>query len=110
MAIWTPKFEELHVEGPPLQPSHVEHPKLELKPLPDYLKYAFLRENCTFPVVVNSKLTPTQEEALLGILREHKGAIGWTIADITGISPLTCSHRIYLDVDSKPSHVNVNVG
>ena len=102
-AIWTPGFEELPLEEPPLLPSHVEHPKLELKSLPAYLKYVFLGKNCTFPMVVNSNLTPTQEEALIGILLEHKGAIGWTIADIVGISPLTCSHRIYLDVDAKSS-------
>uniref|UniRef100_A0A2N9GXZ8 Reverse transcriptase domain-containing protein n=1 Tax=Fagus sylvatica TaxID=28930 RepID=A0A2N9GXZ8_FAGSY len=33
----------------------------------------------------------------------HKGAIGWTIADIKGISPLICTHRIYLEDNVKPS-------
>ena len=31
-------------------------------------------------------------------------AIGWTIADIKGISPSTCMHRILLEEGAKPSH------
>ena len=37
------------------------------------------------------------------ILRTHKTAIVWTIADIKGISPLIYTHRIYLEEDVKPS-------
>ncbi|XP_057799390.1 uncharacterized protein LOC131015119 [Salvia miltiorrhiza] len=33
----------------------------------------------------------------------HKSTIGWTIADIKGISPSTCMHRILLEPNSKPS-------
>jgi hypothetical protein len=33
----------------------------------------------------------------------HKNALGWTIADIKGISPLICSHMIYLEENAKPS-------
>ena len=36
-------------------------------------------------------------------LRTHKTAIEWTIADIKGISPLVCTHRIHLEEDVKPS-------
>ena len=36
------------------------------------------------------------------MLREHKGALGWTIADIKGISPLICSHHINLEDDVIP--------
>jgi hypothetical protein len=84
-------------------PSSVEAPKLELKPLPVELKYAFLGQEETFPVVISSKLNDEQESKLLKILRMHKGAIGWTIADIKGISPLICTHRIYLEDNAKPS-------
>uniref|UniRef100_A0A2N9H0L4 Reverse transcriptase/retrotransposon-derived protein RNase H-like domain-containing protein n=1 Tax=Fagus sylvatica TaxID=28930 RepID=A0A2N9H0L4_FAGSY len=83
--------------------SSVEAPKLELKPLPVELKYAFLGQEETFPVVISSKLNDEQESKLLKILRMHKGAIGWTIADIKGISPLICTHRIYLEDNVKPS-------
>jgi hypothetical protein len=33
----------------------------------------------------------------------HKNALGWTIADIKGISPLICTYRIYLEKNAKPS-------
>ena len=44
-----------------------------------------------------------QKGKLLWILRDHKLAIGWTIADLKGISPLICTHRIYLENDCKTS-------
>ena len=37
------------------------------------------------------------------MLREHKGAIGWTMADIKGISPTFCQHKIILEEEFKPS-------
>ena len=37
------------------------------------------------------------------MVREHKGALGWTIADIRGISPFICTYRIYLEEEAKPS-------
>jgi len=33
----------------------------------------------------------------------HKNALGWTITDIKGIGPLICTHRIYLEENTKPS-------
>ena len=44
-----------------------------------------------------------QENQLLEILRTHRTALGWTIADIKGISPLIYTHRIHLEEDVKPS-------
>ena len=100
---WAPKFEPL----PPIEdrvlPSEERPPKLELKPLPSHLKYAFLGVDETFPVIISSSLESEQENKLLEILRTHKTAIGWTIADIKGISPLICTHRIQLEEDAKPS-------
>ena len=77
--------------------------KLELKPLPSLLKYAFLGVEETFPVIISSSLESDQENKLLEILRTHKTTIGWTIADIKGIIPLICTHRIHLEEDVKPS-------
>lgn len=54
-------------------------------------------------MVISSKLDSVQEGRLLNVLRQHKGAIGWTIADIKGISPLVCTHRINLEENAKPS-------
>ena len=84
-------------------PSEEKPPKLELKPLPTHLKYAFLGEQDTFPVIISSSLDVTQETQLLEILKTHRTALGWTIADIKGISPLICTHRIHLEEDVKPS-------
>ena len=100
---WAPRFEKL----PPIEdrvlPSEEKPLKLELKPLPSHLKYAFLGVEETFLVIISSSLESDQENKLLEILRTHKTAIGWTIADIKGISPLICTHRIHLEEDVKPS-------
>ena len=48
-------------------------------------------------------LTLEQEEKLLRVLREHKKAIGWTIADIRGISPSFCMHKILMNDEYKPT-------
>ncbi|KAL4363942.1 hypothetical protein GQ457_04G023080 [Hibiscus cannabinus] len=44
-----------------------------------------------------------QEERLIATLRQHKEALGWTIADIKGISPTICMHKILLDENHKPT-------
>ncbi|XP_019256322.1 PREDICTED: uncharacterized protein LOC109234712 [Nicotiana attenuata] len=77
------------------RPSIEEAPKLELKPLPAHLRYAYLGNSGTLPVIISFSLTSTQEEKLLRVLRERKRAIGWTIADIKGISPSFCMHKSF---------------
>ena len=74
-----------------------------MNPLPVELKYAFLGTNEIFLVVISSKLDSLQEGKLLNVLRKYKNAIGWNIADIEGISPLVCTHKIYLEDNTKPS-------
>ncbi|KAI3445221.1 hypothetical protein Pfo_001886 [Paulownia fortunei] len=76
---------------------------VELKPLPVNLKYSFLGENETFPVIISSKLDAYQEGKLIETLKMHKNALGWTIADIKGINPFICTHNIYLEENAKPS-------
>ena len=100
---WAPKFEPLPPNEDKALPSEERPPKLELKPLPTHLKYAFLGEEETFPVIISSSLELNQENQLLEILKTHRTALGWTIADIKGISPLICTHRIHLEEDVKPS-------
>jgi len=84
-------------------PSSVQPPKPNLNPLPFNLRYSFLGENKTFPVIISSKLNAHQEGKLLQTLKMHKNALGWTIADIKGISLLICTHKIYLEENAKPS-------
>ena len=86
----------------PSEPVETKAPELELKPLPDTLKYAFLGPNESLPVIVASDLTTSQEDELVSILREHKEAIGWSISDIKGISPAIVQYRIHLVDDAKP--------
>ena len=100
---WAPRFEKLPPIEDKVLPSEEKPPKLELKPLPSHLKYAFLGVEEIFPVIISSSLESDQENKLLEILRTHKTAIGWTIADIKGISPLIFTHRIHLEEDVKPS-------
>ncbi|CAN6554921.1 unnamed protein product [Malus baccata var. baccata] len=86
-----------------LLPSVIQAPVLEVKPLPDHLKYVFLGDEETLPVIVSSSLTALEEEKLIRVLKEHKTTIGWTLADIKGISPTTCMHRIFLEEGAKPT-------
>ncbi|KAM2270606.1 hypothetical protein ACFXTI_038040 [Malus domestica] len=86
-----------------LLPSIIQATILELKPLPSHLKYIFLGENDTLPAIISSSLTAQEEEKLLRVLKEFKSALGWTLADIKGISPTTCMHHIFLEEGAKPT-------
>ena len=73
-----------------------ESPTLNLKPLPNDLKYAYLEED-KYLVVISSKLSHQKETSLLDVKRKCKEAIGWSIYDLKGISPLVYTHHIYLE-------------
>ena len=76
---------------------------MEEKQLPGHLRYAYLREESTLPVIISSSLFNIEEEKLLKILKEHKEAIGYSLTDIKGIRPSMCIHRILLEEDNKPT-------
>ena len=59
----------------PLIPSLESPPELELKPLPEKLKYAYLGAKETLPVIISSALMEKQESDLIEVLKEHKEAI-----------------------------------
>ncbi|KAI5338618.1 hypothetical protein L3X38_017889 [Prunus dulcis] len=96
------QFESLPPPTNKVLPSIVQAPELELKQLPKHLKYAYLGENETLPVIIASHLGPNDENKLLRVLKEHKTAIGWSIADIKGISPTLCMHKILLEDNAMP--------
>jgi len=79
-----------------------EPPNLELKSLPKTLKYAYLGEDEKLLVMIASNLSKNQEESLLSVLKENKETIGWTMADIKGISPTIVQHQIHLTENAKP--------
>ncbi|GKC63823.1 DNA-directed DNA polymerase, partial [Tanacetum coccineum] len=63
----------------------------------------FLGERDTLLVISSNKLTPLEDERLIRILRDYKEAIGWTVADISGISPSMCMHKILLKEGVTPA-------
>ena len=95
-------FESLGASPSRLTPSIEKPPIVEEKQLPNHLRYAYLGEESTLPVIISSSLSNMEEEKLLKILKEHKEAIGWSLADIKGIRPSMCMHKILLEEDSKP--------
>ncbi|XP_022874520.1 uncharacterized protein LOC111393290 [Olea europaea var. sylvestris] len=99
----TPNYEDLEKSSSPPLPSLQQAPILDLKPLPSHLRYPYLGESSMLPVIIANSLNELEEEKLLRVLREHKGAIGWTIADIKGISPSLCMRKILMEDDFKPS-------
>jgi hypothetical protein len=100
---WRAPKEPLPItSGTPPIPSLISPPRLELKPLPEKLKYAFLGSNETLPVVIASDLREDRESSLMEVLEEYREAIGWSVADLKGINPSICMHRIHLEDDAKP--------
>ncbi|CAN6580951.1 unnamed protein product [Malus baccata var. baccata] len=99
----SPNFDSIHISTNKLLPSIIQAPVLELKPLPSHLKYIFLGENETLPAIISSFLTAQEEEKLVRVLKEFKSSLGWTLADIKGISPTTCMHHIFLEERAKPT-------
>ncbi|RDX79480.1 hypothetical protein CR513_40094, partial [Mucuna pruriens] len=51
-------------------------PPMELKPLSNHLKYAYLDKEQLLPVIIANNLCQEQEDKLLEVLRQHKKAIG----------------------------------
>ena len=72
--------------GDPLPPK--SDPVFDLKQFPDTLKYAYLDEKKIYPVIISANLSEHEEERLLKTLKKHRAAIGCTLDDLKGISPL----------------------
>jgi len=59
-----------------MPPSVISPLKLELKPIPNLVKYVFVGHKETLVVIISSFLSCDQEEELIHVLPDHKGAIG----------------------------------
>ncbi|CAN6579032.1 unnamed protein product [Malus baccata var. baccata] len=94
---WRHVFKSLGEPKKLLQTSKVQPSNLELKALSEHLKYAYLGVDSSMPVIIAADLSSTEEDKLLHILRSYQDAIGWTIADIKGISPTICMHKILIE-------------
>ncbi|XP_028767261.1 uncharacterized protein LOC114724962 [Neltuma alba] len=60
-----------NIDLKPLIPSTEEAPSLELKPLPDSLKYAYLGKDETLPVIVANDIAIDKEIHLLEVLKDE---------------------------------------
>ncbi|XP_075096174.1 uncharacterized protein LOC142174286 [Nicotiana tabacum] len=102
-----PQFESLELEKratPSAKPSIEEPPKLELKPLPDHLRYVFLGPDSTLTVIISSGLLDVQVERLVQVLQENKTAIGWTMADIKVTGWRICMDYRKLNTANQKDH------
>ncbi|RDX83136.1 hypothetical protein CR513_35981, partial [Mucuna pruriens] len=72
-------------------------PPMELKPLPNHLKYAYLDNEQQLPIIIANNLYK-----LLNVLRQHKKAIRWKLSDLPRINPSICMHRILMEEEIKP--------
>ncbi|GJS17426.1 putative nucleotidyltransferase, ribonuclease H [Tanacetum coccineum] len=66
------------------------------------------------PVVISSALSAQKKAKLLEVLKKHKGAIAWSIADIKRIDSSLCTHKILMADEHKPTvqpqrQVNPNI-
>ena len=84
-------------------PSFEQPPKMEKNPLPSHLRYAYLGDASTLPVIISTSLIAAEEDKLLRVLRDHKDVLGWSLADLKGIHPSMCMRHILLEDGHKPS-------
>ena len=93
-------FKSIHLSNREVKlyvPSIESPPILKLKLLLSYLKYVYISDNNTFPLIISSSLNADQENDLVDVLGRYKKAIKWTMAYIKGISPSICMHKILLE-------------
>ena len=83
-------YEPLSENNQMLLPYSKQPPKVEQKPLPCHLRYAYFWKACTLLVIVLASLVAPEEDKLLRGLRDHKNAIAWSLADLKGIHPSMC--------------------
>ncbi|XP_015168696.1 uncharacterized protein [Solanum tuberosum] len=63
-------------ESPPAKPFIEEPPKLELKVLPPHLRYVFLEDSNTLPMIIVVDLLEKQAQAFVSVLKRLIKAIG----------------------------------
>ena len=64
-------FEDLGVGTSRILPSIEQAPELKLKTLPSHLKYSYLGNSQTLPVIISADLTPEEEAKLIRVIRDH---------------------------------------
>ena len=51
---------------------------------------------------INPSLSLDEQNRLISLLKEHKGAFAWEYTDMRGIPSNLCTHNIYIKSDSRP--------
>ena len=69
----------------------------------DELMVKALQPKDTLPVIIALDLSKDQEGQILDVLKKHKSAINWSIADLQGIDPSIYIRRIHCKDDSQHS-------
>lgn len=71
-------FEELGFGTTTTKPSIQQPPKLELEQLPSHIRYAYLGESSTLPVIISNSISEVEEERLLreqGTIKQPLGGL-----------------------------------
>jgi hypothetical protein len=82
------EFQNLEQEAKP------EASPIELKQLLHGLKYVFLNGDRNSPMIISDKLSNNETQKLVTTLEKYRSIIGYSLADLKGISPSFCTHRI----------------
>ncbi|GJX05963.1 reverse transcriptase domain-containing protein [Tanacetum coccineum] len=103
-------FEELPLDEQLRIKTSIQDPPtdLEMKPLPEHLKYAFLEKDSLLLVIISALLKDDEKKRLVSVLKNHKEAFAWKTSDIPEDSPwipikrvdqekttFTCPYEIY---------------
>ncbi|GKE41783.1 hypothetical protein Tco_1469067 [Tanacetum coccineum] len=72
----------------------IDEKKPKLKNLPQYLEYAYLSRDKSFPIIISSELSEKEKTSLLQVLEKQKRAIAWKMSNIKGISPSSWAENL----------------
>jgi len=78
-------------------------PLIELKSLPSGLRCVFLHNKPKTPVIISDKLSDYETQQLVTVLERHRSTFGYSLEDLTGISPILYTHHIPIDPNFTPS-------
>jgi hypothetical protein len=54
-------------------------------------------------VIISDKISNDETQKLVTTMEKYRSVIGYSLADIKGISPIFCTHRIPMEQDHKPA-------
>ena len=103
MSLSEEKIDDLKINGVKIQEEEKISKGLILKVLPKHLKYVFLGEEKSKPVIIATYLSIENEKEVVEILRKHKEAIAWSMEDLKGVSLSICMCKILMEKNARTS-------